>query len=80
LVDAAGTALPNLTGLSWAWFDESTPDAATAPVNQGTGEITDGAGEFSVQLTNTTLTSGQTGMLALMDSTGYIYAWYRITL
>jgi hypothetical protein len=80
LVDAAGSALPDLTGLSWAWFDESTPDAATAPVNQGTGETTDGAGEFSVQLTNTTLTSGGTGMLALMDSTGYIYAWYRITL
>ena len=46
----------------------------------GTGATTDTSGQFSVDLTNTTLTTGQTGTLAVMDSTGYIYALYRITL
>lgn len=80
LVDSAGTPLQNLSGLNWAWFDESTVNSATTPPDVGTGATTDSAGVFSVDLTNTTLTSGQTGMLALQDSTGFIYALYRITL
>lgn len=80
LVDAAGTALANLTGLSWAWFDESTVNSASTPTATGTGATTNGSGVFSVDITGTTLTSGQTGMLALQDSTGYIYALYRVTL
>lgn len=80
LVDSAGTPLANLSGLSWAWFDESAVNSATSPPDVGTGATTDSSGQFSVSLPNTTLTSGQTGMLALQDSTGFIYAIYRITL
>jgi len=80
LVNSAGTPLASLTGLSWAWFDESTPDTANTPTAQGTGETTDSSGLLSIDITGTTLTAGQTGMLALMDSTGMIYAWYRVTL
>lgn len=80
LVDASGNPLTNLTGITWAWFDESVVNSATTPTATGTGATTDGSGVFSVDITGTTLTSGQTGMLALQDSTGYIYALYRITL
>lgn len=80
LVDSAGTPLQNLSGLSWAWFDESTVNSATTPPDKGTSATTDSGGVFSVSLPNTTLTTGQTGMLALMNSTGQIYAIYRITL
>ena len=80
LVDDAGTPLSNLTGLSWAWFDQSTTDSAVAPTDKGTGETTDSSGILNIDIPNSTLTSGQTGMLALMNSSGRIYAWYRITL
>lgn len=80
LVTSTGTPLASLTGLSWAWFDQSTPDTASTPTAQGTGETTDGSGLLSIDITGTTLTAGQTGMLALMDSSGMIYAWYRVTL
>ena len=80
LVDAAGTPLTGLTGLSWAWFDESDVSLASTPTATGTGATTDGSGVFSVDITGTTLTSGQTGMLTLMDSTGYTYALYKVQL
>ena len=80
LVDVAGTPLTGLTGLSWAWFDESDVNLASTPTATGTGATTDGSGVFSVDITGTTLTTGQTGMLALMDSTGYTYALYKVTL
>lgn len=80
LVDVAGTPLTGLTGLSWAWFDESDVSLASTPTATGTGATTDGSGVFSVDITGTTLTTGQTGMLALMDSTGYTYALYKVTL
>jgi len=80
LVDEAGTTLPNLTGLSWAWFDESTVSTMTAPTAQGTGETTDGSGVLEIDITGTTLGATDTGILTLRDSTGYIYALYRVTL
>ena len=80
LVDAAGTTLPNLTGLSWAWFDESTVSTLTAPTAQGTGETTDVSGVLEVDITGTTLGATDTGILTLRDSTGHIYALYRVTL
>jgi hypothetical protein len=80
LVDAAGTTLPNLTGLSWAWFDESTVSTMTAPTAQGTGETTDASGVLEIDITGTTLGATDTGILTLRDSTGHIYALYRVTL
>ena len=80
LVDSAGTPLQNLSGLSWAWFDESAINNLTVPPDVGTSATTDSSGLFSVTLSNTTLTSGQTGILAIQDSTGFIYAIYRVEL
>jgi len=80
LVDSTGTALPNLSNLSWAWFDQSTIDSASTPTDVGNTGSTDGSGLLSLTLPNTTLTTGQTGMLALRDSTGMIYALYRVTI
>ena len=80
LVDSSGTPLSNLTGLNWAWFNESVTSSANAPSDTGTGATTDSSGILQLTLPNTTLTAGQTGMLALMDSSGMIYAWYRVTL
>lgn len=80
LVDSTGAALPNLSNLSWAWFDQSTIDSASTPTDVGNTGSTDGSGLLSLTLSNTTLTTGETGMLALRDSTGMIYALYRITI
>ncbi len=80
LTDTAGNPLPNLSGLTWAWFDETSPESLTSPTDVGNAETTDGSGQFSVELTNTSLTEGQTGTLTLRDSTGYIYGYYEVTL
>ena len=83
LVDTAGNPLANLSGLSWAWFDDGTVDSLTNPVLSGSGETTDANGLFSVNIGGsggTALSNGQTGILMIMDSTGYIYALYRVVV
>ena len=70
LVNTANAALGSLTGLKWAWFDELTPDTFNAPTDQGSGEVTDGAGMLTVSIPNSVKTSGQTGWLIITDSDG----------
>lgn len=70
LVSPANAPRASLTGLKWAWFDQTTPDAFVAPTDQGTGEVTDGSGVLTVSLPNTLKTSGQAGWLIVTDSDG----------
>jgi hypothetical protein len=71
-----GVSQPGLSAIQWAWFDENI-GALNAPTAQGSVETTDLSGAFSVDVTGTALTSGQTGTLVLYDSTGAKYGAYR---
>lgn len=66
----------SLSGLSWAWFDENI-GALNAPTASGAVETTDDSGAFSIDVTGTALTAGQTGTLVVYDSTGGKYGAYR---
>lgn len=70
LASAAGVLATGLTGLKWAWFDQATPDLFTAPTDKGSAELTDGAAVITVDLPNTTKTSGQVGWLIVTNSDG----------
>lgn len=70
LVDVAGAAGSNLTGLKWAWFDQVTPDLFGSPADSGTAEVTDANGTLTIELTNSSLTSGQAGWLIVTNSDG----------
>jgi hypothetical protein len=65
------TPVGDASGLSWALFAESIPDAFTAPVAQGnSGTVVDGL--FRVILPDTGLSSGDIGWLVVSDSDGTI--------
>lgn len=70
LVNASNAAQASLTGLKWAWFDGVTPDAFSAPTDQGTGESTDGSGVLTVTIGNSSKTTGQVGWMIVTDSDG----------
>lgn len=55
----------NLTGLTFAWFDEASPDLFDAPTVVGTTESTDGSGVLSIDLTGTSVAVGNTGFLLI---------------
>jgi hypothetical protein len=78
LVDRNGNALPNLTLLSWAWFDNQDPNAFGAPADQGQIETTDATALLEINLFNTTLTIGQVGSLVLRADDGTSYGAYNL--
>jgi hypothetical protein len=69
LKSAAGVVRANLTGLTWAFFDQSKPSLLQAPVAKGAA-ITDANGVLNVDVTTSSLTSGQVGWLIVSDSDG----------
>ena len=74
--DKHGDAQASLSSLSWAWFDEDV-GSLNAPTATGSAGATDGSGAFTLDMTGTALTSGQTGTLVIYDSTGSKYGAYR---
>jgi hypothetical protein len=72
LVDINGNALASLSGLKWAFFDQVSPGAFTAPSVQGNSGVTDVGGNFAVDITGTTLPTGGTGWLTVTDSDGTV--------
>ena len=74
--DRFGAAQSDLSGLSWAWFDEDV-GVFNAPTAQGAIETSDSGGVSSIDTTGTTLTAGQTGTLVLYDSTSEKFGAYR---
>lgn len=65
-----GAAAASVTGLRWAFFDQSAPNALTAPAVTGTGESTDGSGVLEIDVIGTTLNVGDTGYLVTDTATG----------
>lgn len=57
------TGQTSLSGLTFAWFDEASPDLFGAPAVVGTTESTDGSGVLAITLTGTSLNVGDTGWL-----------------
>ena len=80
LVSLQGSPKSSLTGLKWAWFDQPDPANFNAPTDKGSAEVTDSGGTLDLTLSNTTLTTGQTGLLVLKDDTNGLIGAYRLTI
>lgn len=65
-----GTVRASLSGLKWAFFDNTTPDSFTAPTDKGAVETTDGSGVLEISVPNSTKANGETGYLVVTDSDG----------
>lgn len=70
LLDAAvsGAALPGLTGIEWAWWDDAADESETwgvMPTASGTTEVSDATGAIDLVATGSTKTSGQTAFIKL---------------
>ena len=65
-----GAPAASVTGLRWAFFDQSAPNALTAPVATGTGELTDGSGVLEIDVLGTSLGVGDTGYLVTDTAAG----------
>lgn len=77
---STGAPRANLTGIDAAFFDESNPSGLTTPRQTITNLTTDGSGNFTWSLPNSTLVAGQTGLfVAHHAALGYLGA-YRVTL
>jgi len=70
LVNESGTAQASLSSLKWAWFDSVTPDLFVAPTDKGSTEVTNGSGVLTVDIPNSTKTTGQVGWLIVTNSDG----------
>lgn len=71
LTDRNNTPRASLSSLKWAFWDYATPDLISAlPSAKGALESTDANGQCVLDVTGTTLSSGQTGWLILTNSTG----------
>ena len=64
------TPAANLSGLKWAFFDATTPDAMGAPTDKGATGYTDAAGLLTLNLPNSSKVAGQVGWLSLTNSDG----------
>lgn len=71
LTNAAGAALPNLTGLKWSINDTPTVGTQTIIADKGTGATTNAAGVMTLTV-NTTVASGGTVWLTLTDGAGAV--------
>lgn len=69
LVNVSGTPLSNLSGLRWAFFDQSNVSALSMPVASGSSGSTDANGLFAVNVT-TSLPVGSAGWLIITNSDG----------
>lgn len=69
-----GAAAASVTGLRYAFFDQSAPNALTAPVVTGTGESTDGSGVLEIEVIDSTLAVGATGYLVTDTAAGVGFA------
>lgn len=72
LIDRANVAQASLTGLKWAWFDQTTPDLFLAPTDKGAVESSDVVGLMRVELPNSSKLPGQVGCLVVTNSDGTV--------
>jgi hypothetical protein len=66
------TPRTGLTGLVWAWFDQSTPNNFAAPTDKGAAGSTDSVGLLVLNLPNTALAAGGVGWLIVSNSDGTV--------
>lgn len=69
LNDRTGAPRANLSGLKWAFFDQTTAGALGVAADSGTVATTNASGVLALTV-NTTLAGGATGWLVLSDSAG----------
>ena len=69
LVDVNGNGLPNLTGLKWAYYDQTTPDLTHAPSDFGAVATTNALGVISITV-NSSQVAGSYGWLVVTNSDG----------
>lgn len=70
LTTDGSTPAASLSGLKWAFFDNATPDAFSAPAAKGTGETTDASGVITIPIGGSALSHGGVGWLIVTDSDG----------
>lgn len=75
-----GVDRASLTNIRWSWFDQPDPKDQVAPTDQGTAESTDGSGNISIDLPNSTLTSGQIGWLDLRHAGSNLITGFRVAV
>lgn len=80
LVRRTGAVLPNLSNISWAWFDEIDPSDFNAPTDQGNIEDTDVSGVINILLPGSVLTVGQIGTLILRSDDGLLLGAYNLDI
>ena len=68
--DRTGAVRANLTGMKWAFFDQTTPDTLLAPTAKGTGATTNSSGVLTLNITGTQLAVGSRGWLIFSNSDG----------
>ena len=78
LVSRVGTSRPNLSNISWAWFDQTDPSIFIAPTDKGSIESTDSAGSIRVLIPGSTLVVGATGTLVLKSDDGLLLGAYNL--
>ena len=64
------TPRASLSGLKWAFFDQTSPASFLAPTAKGSSGTTNSSGVFSTSITGTGLAPGATGWLTITDSDG----------
>lgn len=68
--DRNGTPRANLTGMKWAFFDQTTPNNLGMPSAKGISASTNSAGVTVVNITGTGLAPGAIGWLIFSNSDG----------
>jgi hypothetical protein len=73
LVNASGAPLTNQTGIRYAYWDATTPDACVgSPLHSGTAETTDTNGYIEVLVPDSAKLNGETGFLVLSNTDGSV--------
>lgn len=67
LQDESFNNLANVSGLHWFWSDQNDPSLITSVTTSGTAGSIDANGKLTLFLSNSTLSSGQTGWLDVYD-------------
>jgi hypothetical protein len=70
LNNGAGQPIANLSGLSWAFFDQTTPGSLGQPTGKGTNATTNASGVLNLALPGSALAAGGIGYLIVSDTNG----------
>lgn len=80
LRNALGAPLANLTGLRWAFFDQTDPAALEAPVSRSSSGTTNASGVLTADITGSALAAGATGGMLVTSGDGLQAGFYTVAL